>query len=135
MLMLSSNRPSMPSTVLNLARHKLPMQAQRQAIGQRQLAHGPVSQGARLKHRQGGAATGAVQRGAQHPTRLRLGGVGARHIQVFFGNPVRALAVGLRLLARHGQHAVGPIALAQAGRAGLHQHRQRRGFAGILKST
>jgi len=60
-----------------------------------------------------------VQGGAQHPAWLRLGGVGARHIQVLFGNPVGAVAVGLHLLARHDQHAVGPIALAQAGRAGL----------------
>ncbi len=72
---LPSNRPSMPATVLNLARHKLPMQAQRQTVGQRQLCHRPVGQGGGLKHRQGGAAAGAVQGGAQHPTRLRLGGV------------------------------------------------------------
>ena len=31
--MLPSNRPSMAATVLNLDRHKLPVQAQRQAVG------------------------------------------------------------------------------------------------------
>ena len=110
------------------------MQAQRQAVGQRQLRHRPVGQGGGLKHRQGREAACAVQGGAQHPARLRLGGVGARHIQVLFGNPVGAVTLGLNLLTCHGQHTVGAIALAEAGRGGLHQHRQRRALAGILKS-
>jgi hypothetical protein len=91
--MLPSNRPSMPATVLNLDRHKLPMQAQRQTVGQRQLCHGPVRQGGGWNGHTPALSRPAHHQGDQRRLRPPLIPVQTAHLRRVSGDAVGMVMV------------------------------------------